>query len=202
MTVKACYSPPSYDSWWYADSARYEYVKSDLFWTVAVLILVNFWWSTKQVDSFPEKGEKTDTAPPQPGFWLNQRITSRLRQYLALLVCTLAFPLQLLHGSWVLKSAWRITFGLVKRTYPSIKPRILGFIIYSPITAVVLTGWVVVLACGSLIIGTQVLLWVKLLQMQPGAAAKSHPRQLKDKAHGDGEWDEIKGTELEDNKNK
>jgi hypothetical protein len=202
MTVKVYYSPPSYDSWWYADSARYDYVKSDLFWTLAVLILVNFWWSTKQVDSFPEKGDVPDTAPPQPGFWLKQRITSRLRQYLALLVCSLAFPLQLLHGSWVLKSAWRITFGLVKRTYPSIKPRILGFIIYSPITAVILAGWAVVLSMGVFIIATQILLWIKLWQMKPSTTSTSRLTQVKDKADGDGDWDEIKGTEMEDSKNK
>ncbi|KIL87600.1 hypothetical protein FAVG1_09308 [Fusarium avenaceum] len=202
MTIKVCHSPPSYDSWWYADSARYEYVKSDLFWTLAILIIVNFWWSTKQVDAFPEKGKEPDTTAPQPGFWLNQRITSRLRQYLALLVCTLAFPLQLLHGSWVLKSAWRITFGLLKRTYPSIKPRILGFIIYSPITAVVLAGWAAVLGFGIVIIATQILVWAKLWEMKPSTPSTSRPKQLKDKPDGDGDWDEIKGNETEDSKNK
>ncbi|KAF5000509.1 hypothetical protein FGRMN_1676 [Fusarium graminum] len=193
---------PTYNSWWYSDSARYDYVKSDLFWTLAILILVNCWWSTKQVDSFPDNDEKPEDKPPRPGFWLKERVTSRLRQYVALFICTLMFPLQLLHGSWVLKSAWRITFGLVKRTYPSVKPRMLAFIVYSPITAAIVAAWVIVLSGGVLIIGTQILLWTKLWQMKPTAAVVSPPGDLKDGAEGDGDWHEVKEDEKEDGKTK
>ncbi|KAM0346195.1 hypothetical protein ACHAPU_005617 [Fusarium lateritium] len=190
----------SYDSWWYSDSARYDYVESDLFWALAIFILVNFWWSTKHVDATPDKDKKPEDKPPS--LWLEERVTSRLRQYVAVFICSLAFPLQLLHGSWVLKSAWRISFGLVKRTYPSVKPRILGFIIYSPITAVILAGWTLILSGGVLIIGTQFLLWAKLWQMKPGTVAISPLENLKDAAEGDEDWDKVKGDEKEDKKAK
>ncbi|KAF5643394.1 uncharacterized protein FTJAE_3194 [Fusarium tjaetaba] len=211
MTAKAC---PHYESWWYSDTTRYEYLKSDLFWTLAVLIIVNCWWSAKQVDSFPdednqkdEKDEKgtsvvtssTATAQPRPGFWLKDRITSRLRKYLALVVCTSVFPLLVLHGSWVLKSAWRISFGLVNRTYPgSLKPRMLGFIVYSPVATIILLAWVAVLGAGVFILATQILLWIKIWEINTDAQpTASFPKDDMKKCHGDGDWDEIKESEQE-----
>ncbi|KAF5603920.1 uncharacterized protein FSUBG_7018 [Fusarium subglutinans] len=178
MTAKHC---SHYESWWYSDTARYEYLKSDLFWTLAVLIIVNCWWSAKQVDSFPDENDQNDkkdekdtsiiksspATPPRPGFWLKDRITSRLRRYLALSVCTSVFPLLLLHGSWVVISAWRISFGLVNRTYPSsLKPRMLGLVIYSPIATIVLLAWVAILGAGVFILATQILLWIKIWEIK------------------------------------
>ncbi|KAF4448343.1 hypothetical protein F53441_8242 [Fusarium austroafricanum] len=212
MTAKPCHSIP--ESWWYSDSARYEYIKSDVFWTLAILILANAWWSAKQVDSFPhlpdehdDKVAKLDLTKPRSGFWLTDRINSRLRQYLALLACTSVFPLLFLHGSWVLKSAWRITFGLVRRTYPSIRPRMLGFVLYSPFTAVILLSWAIVLGAGVFIIATQLLLWIKLWEMDPSKRVAKAPhkdikdtKDIKDKTNGDGDWDEIRSDEQEENK--
>ncbi|KAM0560058.1 hypothetical protein ACHAPJ_004017 [Fusarium lateritium] len=204
MTVKAC--TPSYESWWYSDAARYEYLTSDVFWSFAILIIANFWWSAKQLDSFPdnekEAKEQAAAPPKQSGFWLKDRITSRLRQYLALLVTSLIIPLQLLHGSWVLKSAWRITFGLVRRTYPSIKPRMLGFIIYSPVTAIILLGWAAVLTAGVTFVVTQILLIIKLWEMKLNGSSVTAPlKEIKDKADGDGDWDKVGSEEREDKKN-
>ncbi|KAF4340115.1 hypothetical protein FBEOM_5976 [Fusarium beomiforme] len=206
MTAKPC---PSYESWWYSDSTRYEYLKSDLFWTLAVLIIANCWWSAKQVDSFPHEDDQMDkknekdtsvvkssaaTAQPRPGFWLKDRITSRLRKYLALSVCTSVFPLLLLHGSWVLKTAWRVSFGLVNRTYPtSLRPRMLGFVIYSPVAVSILLAWAAVLTAGVFIVATQILLWIKVLEIDPSAQPTiAAPRDVKKNADGDGDWDEIK----------
>jgi hypothetical protein len=206
MTAKPC---PSYESWWYSDSARYEYLKSDLFWTLAILIIANCWWSAKQVDSFPNEDDNendtavaksnTTTQQRRPGFWLKDRITSRLRQYLALLVCTSAFPLQLLHGSWVIKSMWRISLGLFKRTYPdSLKPRLLGIVLYSPVAAIVLLAWAAVVGAGVFIVATQILLWIKLWEMDPSAQPSlPSPKDVKKKIDGDGDWDEIKEDEQE-----
>ncbi|KAF4962573.1 hypothetical protein FSARC_9351 [Fusarium sarcochroum] len=204
MTVKACNS--AYESWWYSDAARYEYMTSDVFWSFAFLIIANFWWSAKQLDSFPDdenKSKEQPTASPkQSGFWLKDRLTSRLRQYLALLVTSSVIPLQLLHGSWVLKSAWRITFGLVRRTYPSIRPRMLGFVIYSPVTAIILLGWVAVLTAGVTFIVTQTLLIIKLWEMKPNNSnVTAPPKEIKDKADGDGDWDKVGAEEREDKKN-
>ncbi|KAF9767192.1 hypothetical protein IL306_000283 [Fusarium sp. DS 682] len=211
MTAKPC---SHYESWWYSDSTRYEYLKSDLFWTLAVLIIANCWWSAKQVDAFPHEDDQNDkkdgkdtsvvksstaTPQPRPGFWLKDHITSRLRKYLALLVCTSVFPLLLLHGSWVVKSAWRISFGLVNRTYPSsLKPRMLGFIIYSPIAAIILLAWVAVLSVGVFILATQILLWIKVWEINTNAQPIiPPPKDVKKKVDGDGDWDEIKEGEQE-----
>ncbi|KAF5678551.1 hypothetical protein FDENT_8930 [Fusarium denticulatum] len=211
MTTKPC---SHYESWWYSDTARYEYLKSDLFWTLAVLIIVNCWWSAKQVDSFPDEDDQDDkkeekvmsvvksstaTPQPRPGFWLKDRITSRLRKYLALLVCTSVFPLLVLHGSWVIISAWRISFGLVNRTYPSsLKPRMLGFIIYSPVATGILLAWVAVLGAGVFILATQILLWIKLWEINSNAQPTAPlPKDATKKVDGDGDWDEIKEGEQE-----
>ncbi|KAF5563261.1 hypothetical protein FNAPI_2763 [Fusarium napiforme] len=211
MTAKPC---SHYESWWYSDATRYEYLKSDLFWTLAVLIIANCWWSAKQVDSFPDgdnqndkKDEKdtslvkssTATPQPRPGFWLKDRITSRLRKYLALFVCTSVFPLLALHGSWVIKSAWRISFGLVNRTYPSsLKPRMLGFIVYSPIATIILLAWVAVLGTGVFILATQILLWTKIWEINIDAQSIIPvPRDDMKKVAGNGDWDEIKESEQE-----
>ncbi|KAF5978901.1 hypothetical protein FCOIX_5612 [Fusarium coicis] len=212
MAAKPC---SHYESWWYSDTTRYEYLKSDLFWTLAVLIIVNCWWSAKQVDSFPDEDNQDDkkdekdtslvkssTAIPQPrpGFWLKDRITSRLRKYLALVVCTSVFPLLVLHGSWVIKSAWRISFGLVNRTYPSsLKPRMLGFIVYSPIATIILLAWVAVLGAGVFILATQILLWIKIWEINTDAQSIIPvPRDDMKKVDGDGDWDEVKEGEQED----
>ncbi|KAG8672763.1 hypothetical protein FPOAC2_06167 [Fusarium poae] len=200
-------SPPSYQSSsssWYNDSARYEYLQSDVFWTLAILILVNCWWSAKQVDFFDSTPEEQAKISPRPSvFWLRYRITSRLRQYLVFLLCTLVIPLHLLHGSWVLKSAWRITFGLVNRTYPSIKPRILGFVFYSPLTAVISLGWAVVLGLGVIIVGTQFLLVRNLWIMTPYDPSSTTPSmKITDSTVGDADWQEIKGSENDSKKDK
>ncbi|KAI1038135.1 hypothetical protein LB503_011968 [Fusarium chuoi] len=211
MAAKHC---SHYESWWYSDTTRYEYLKSDLFWTLAVLIIVNCWWSAKQVDSFPDEDNQNDekdeketsvikssTATPQPraGFWLKDRITSRLRKYLALLACTSIFPLLLLHGSWVIKSAWRISFGLVNRTYPSsLKPRILGFIIYSPVATIILLAWVAVLGAGVFILATQILLWIKIWEINTNAQIVIPlPKDVTNHIDGRGDWEEIKENEQE-----
>ncbi|KAF4496665.1 hypothetical protein FAGAP_7156 [Fusarium agapanthi] len=199
MTAKHC---SHYESWWYSDTARYEYLKSDLFWTLAVLIIVNCWWSAKQVDSFPDQDSKNDKkdGKDRPGFWLKDRITSRLRKYLALLVCTSVFPLLLLHGSWVVKSAWRISLGLVNRTYPSsLRPRMLGFTIYSPIATIMLLAWVAVLGAGVFIVATQILLWIKIWEIKTNAQSLIFLRKhILKKVDGDG--DEIKEGEQEGTK--
>ncbi|KAI6774309.1 hypothetical protein HG531_001158 [Fusarium graminearum] len=197
-------SPPSYQSSWYNDSARYEYLQSDVFWTLAILILVNCWWSAKQVDFFDSTADEQAKISPRPSvFWLRYRITSRLRQCAVFLICSLFLPLHLLHGSWVLKSAWRISFGLVNRTYPTLKPRMLGFLLYSPLTAVISLGWAIVLGLGVIIVGTQFLLIRNLWVMTPYDPASTTPtKSISETAAGDGDWHEIKGDENDSKKDK
>ncbi|GKU22996.1 unnamed protein product [Fusarium langsethiae] len=204
MNIHIKVPPPSYQSSWYNDSARYEYLQSDVFWTLAVLILANCWWSAKQVDFFDSTADEQAKISPRPsGFWLKHRITSRLRQYLVFLLCSLVLPLHLLHGSWVLKSAWRISFGLINRTYPSIKPRMLGFLLYSPLTAVILLGWAVVLGFGVIILGTQYLLVCNLWKMTPyDPSSTTSSMKIENSTGGDGDWHEVKGDENDSKKDK
>jgi hypothetical protein len=202
MITKSYHLSP-YQSSWYNDSARYEYLQSDVFWTLAILILVNCWWSAKQVDFFDSTPDEQAKISPRPSvFWLKYRITSRLRKYLIFLLCSLVLPLHLLHGSWVLKSAWRITFGLVNRTYPSTRPRMLGFLLYSPLTAVTLLSWAIVLGFGFVIVGTQILLLRNLWEMTPYDPSSTAPlKPTKEITGGDGDWHDIKGDANESKKN-
>ncbi|RGP64013.1 hypothetical protein FLONG3_9712 [Fusarium longipes] len=195
-------SPP-YQSSWYNDSARYEYLQSDVFWTLAILIIVNCWWSAKQVDLFDSTPEEQAKISPRPSvFWLKYRITSRPRKYLILILCSLFMPLQLLHGSWVLKSAWRITLGLANRTYPDIKPRMLGVLLYSPLTAVILLVWAVVLGSGLIIVGTQFLLVCNIWKMTPYDTSSMPSKPIKEVAVGEGDWHDIKDDEDDSKKDK
>ncbi|EEU37558.1 uncharacterized protein NECHADRAFT_29076, partial [Fusarium vanettenii 77-13-4] len=141
---------------WYKDEALYEYTSSDLFWLLAIAIMINCWWVDKQFEPFPDS-TKSPMSPDSKHVWLKSKITSEPRRYLAMAICALVLPVQLLHGSWVLRTLWRWTAALLKGTYPSIRPRLFGFILYSPITLFILVTWIAFLFVGMFFIGEQFL---------------------------------------------
>ncbi|KAF4958268.1 hypothetical protein FGADI_2434 [Fusarium gaditjirri] len=96
------------------------------------------------------------------------RITSRFRQYLALLLCASPLSIQLIHGWLVLKTMWRMSFSLVKSTYPdSLRPYLLGLIIYSPAVCLMLWVWLMVVGVEVFIVMAQVTLCVKVWNLKP-----------------------------------
>ncbi|UPK99923.1 hypothetical protein LCI18_010858 [Fusarium solani-melongenae] len=216
--------PPPQQAW-YKDEALYEFTSSDLFWLLAIAIMVNCWWVNKQfepsvepssdpkepekAEKEPEKAEKEPEkagkeahkvlnepdsteplkSPASQHVWLKSQITSEPRRFLAMTICALVFPVQLLHGSWVLKTLWRWTAGLLKATYPSIRPRLFGFILYSPITLFILVTWIAGLFTGLYFICGQFLCLLNINEMKlsvPSKASEKVAQQV-----GDEEWDEV-----------
>ncbi|KAJ4328664.1 hypothetical protein N0V84_000855 [Fusarium piperis] len=197
---------------WYKDESLYEFISTDLFWLLAIAIIVNCWWVDKQCESFvdlardkkPEKIEKefdkvlnepnSTKSPKSPtsqhnGLWLKSRITSEPRRCLAITICALVIPVQLLHGSWVVRTLWRFTTTFLKGTYPSLKPRILGFILYSPFTILIGVLWVAFLGIGVFLVAGQFLCVADLAQMKLSVeekASKNVTQRLDDE-----EWDEV-----------
>ncbi|KAM0424342.1 hypothetical protein ACHAPT_010488 [Fusarium lateritium] len=205
---------------WYKDEALHEYLDSDLFHFLSFVIVVNCWGvdlltyygELKKKQTRPEKAEKeTDKALNEPDAvdspksYSRRYITSEPRRYLAMFLCTLVFPVQFLHGSWVITTTWRFTVAILKATYPSIKPRILGFILYSPITLAIIIIWAAVLWLGLFFVVAQLLRVLELRDLELDIEPKTSEKvteQLENE-----EWDEVEksseqreGEENEDKK--
>lgn len=204
---------------WYKGDALYEFISTDLFWLLAIAIIVNCWWVDKQCESFvdlaqdakkPEKTEKeTDKVLNKPnstespksaaswhsGLWLQSRITSESRRCLAITICALIVPIQLLHGSWVVRTLWRFTAAFLKGTYPSLKPRALGFIFYSPVTVLIGVIWLAFLGIGMFLVTAQLLCVARLGEMK--LSVDENASQKVTQPLDDEDWDEIdKNSEL------
>ncbi|PNP81200.1 hypothetical protein FNYG_05667 [Fusarium nygamai] len=175
-------SDPSNESPWY------EYLQSDLFWVLAIFIGINAGWTHELYELLAKKDEEQEdiqpsTTPQEPTLsWrisknriiiknnFKNHITSRLRQSLALLLCALPLPFQLLQDVYVCKTTWRISSWLVQAWYPSsIRPRLLGIIIFSPIGIPMLGVWAWVLMAGAWIVGIQAALCGEVSKFEPNA---------------------------------
>ncbi|KAI1020948.1 hypothetical protein LB503_010059 [Fusarium chuoi] len=161
------------------ESPWYEYLQSDLFWVLTILIISTSIWSEGQRHLLSRKNKRQEDtqsseAPPQPasGINLKDQITSRLRQYLAVLLCASLIPGGLALGLYVLKTMWRLSLWLVQSHYPvSTRPHLLGILMFSPIAIPLLGAWCAVVGGGYLIISTQIGLcsdlWKLELNAQP-----------------------------------
>ncbi|KAI1064652.1 hypothetical protein LB506_007571 [Fusarium annulatum] len=157
------------------ESSWYEYLQSDLFWFLTILIISTSIWSEGQHNLLIRKSEgqedtKSSEAPPQPasGTNLKDQITSRLRQYLAVLLCVSPIPGKLIHGLYVLKTMWRLSLWLVHSYYPvSTRPHLLGILMFSPIAIPMLGGWCAVVGGGYCIVSTQIGLCIVLWKLEP-----------------------------------
>ncbi|KAF5694378.1 hypothetical protein FDENT_1244 [Fusarium denticulatum] len=159
------------------ESPWYEYLQSDLFWVLTILNIFFLFWSEQQLFLLSRKNEgqedtETSAAPPKPasGINLKDQITSRLRQFLALLFCALPIPGELFHGLDVLKTIWRLSVSLVQSYYPvDTRPFLLGIIMFSPIAIPLLGAWFVVAAAGYAIVETQIRLFFEVWKLKPNA---------------------------------
>jgi len=100
-------------------------------------------------------------------FWLLPHITSRPRQILASALCGLVLLLQFVEGSWVLRTAWRMTGATIRAVYPSTKPFLIRHCLYFPVAIVVLVSWVVVLAAGLFFVSSQLAYTLRLVKIHP-----------------------------------
>ncbi|KFH48101.1 hypothetical protein ACRE_009970 [Hapsidospora chrysogenum ATCC 11550] len=119
----------------------------------------------------PAGGSPASPTQPQPYesdvFWLQPHITSRPRQILASALGGLVLLLQLVQGSWVLRTAWRMTGATISAVYPSAKPFLIRHCLYLPLAVVVLVSWVVLLAAGLFFVSSQLAFVLRLVKIQP-----------------------------------
>ena len=113
-------------------------------------------------------------------FWLLPHITSRPRQILASALCGLVLLLQLVEGSWVLRTAWRMTGATIRAVYPSTKPFLIRHCLYFPVAVVVLVLWVVLLAAGLFFVSSQLAYVLRLVKTQPSDPLRV-PEEQQDK---------------------
>ncbi|KAJ3520766.1 hypothetical protein NM208_g13578 [Fusarium decemcellulare] len=180
----------------YTTSADFEYLSSGIFWTLGSLIILNGYWINQQVEQFSElekqqsnpqssdaseSAEKTSSqassssanSPTLPSsghyhlFWLQPHITSHLRRFLAILLCSLVLPLQFLQGSWVLRTAWRLTSATIRATYPSTKPFLIRYCLYIPVSVVVLAAWAGIVMAGLFLVFGQLTYVLQLCELRP-----------------------------------
>ncbi|RMJ16515.1 hypothetical protein CDV36_003829 [Fusarium kuroshium] len=227
---------------WYKDEALYEFTSTDLFWLIAIFIMVNCWWMGKYCEPFAElvreakesekaakesdraekkiddvlsEPEKTETEPDKTlnepdnieppkslasqNTWLGAKITSESRRRLAVTISALVIPIQLLHGSWVLRTLWRWTIAFVKATYPSIRPLTLSFIIYSPVTLAIVVTWMAFGFTGAFFVTTQLLRVNNINEMKLNVPEKTGGKGTQ--KVDDEEWDEVdKNSEQGENR--
>ena len=145
----------------------------------------------------------TTPAPPAERelFWLQPHITSRSRQILALAICTLVVPLQLLEGYWVIKAAWRITAAIAREAEPLKKHWVWTFALYLPIVLLLLTGWFIVLWIGGFLLLSQCIYILQLSEMWPPTQDPGELEGAKVKKFQTGSWyqlvdaDSVQGDE-------
>ncbi|KAM5360692.1 hypothetical protein ACJZ2D_013570 [Fusarium nematophilum] len=127
--------------------------------------------------------------------WLQPHITSFPRKVLAITACSLVVLAQLLEGSWILRTTWRFTVSALKATYPRWKPWVLGFVVYSPVTGVILATWAGVLFTGVFVVVMQVIYIIDLCELEPGSRLRQHVDKNK-RGPDEREWEEIGSTEV------
>ncbi|KAH8686465.1 hypothetical protein BGZ61DRAFT_454509 [Ilyonectria robusta] len=136
-----------------------------------------------------------NASTPSPEYaWLDLHITSRPRQIIATAVATLILPLLLLEGVWAIILAFLVTVEMLKATYPSFKPRILGFVLYLPLTLIMLLVWFILLNTSSYLVIAQWKYIHMLVHYRPSAGDRSSPEEegLMD---SDGEWRDLENGE-------
>ncbi|KAM0806688.1 hypothetical protein AB5N19_07025 [Seiridium cardinale] len=204
---------------WYQETSLYEFLSTSIFWGFGVLTIGLTFWTTRQINLFDEHEHATKSAdnapngdesndprtsatamPRSPGrhnVWLQPHITSRPRQIHAIVVSTLLLGVELLEGSWVLRTACRFTVAVWKGTWLQMKSYVVGLVCYLPITLVMVAAWVAVLCVGLYIVSAQVLYIIKLSELRPGARiSQSISRRTRESEKKDDEWDGLEEEEV------
>ncbi|KAF7556407.1 hypothetical protein G7Z17_g1470 [Cylindrodendrum hubeiense] len=182
------------------DADPYEYLRSDTFWGLGIFILANAIWTSLQVlllnepenettakdnaqsNDLPSTGNVTSVDKASDGYcleWAELHITSRARQILGLVICSVVLPLQLFESYAVLITTWRIT-DICLTIDLDFKPRILYYIMYLFTGIIFIFIWTAVLASGKCVLGLQLEYATGLYRFTPNA----HPRLYRVKS-----WD-------------
>ncbi|KAH6973066.1 hypothetical protein BKA56DRAFT_492617 [Ilyonectria sp. MPI-CAGE-AT-0026] len=171
------------------------YLASDTFWALGIFIAANAVWINRQKKLLGKPKDEdiiledqdsvTDNAP------VDLHITSRPRQIMAIAFATLVLPLLLLESAWVIIPAFSLTVKMLKATYPSFKPRILGFVLYLPLTLIMLLVWYNLFNAGSYLVVAQWKYIRMLVHYRPSARDRSSPEEegLMD---SEGEWRSLR----------
>ncbi|KAF4470289.1 hypothetical protein FALBO_2805 [Fusarium albosuccineum] len=123
-------------------SCLFGFISSEVFWVFGIPIIVNAIWTNEQINAMKR--------PQQEGnLCLMQRhVTSPARQRLAVCLFSVMYLVFFFNGCAVVATAWRITIYFIQGTYPSWGPRVLAFIVYTPLLGLTALGWIAMFAIG------------------------------------------------------
>ncbi|KAJ3528831.1 hypothetical protein NM208_g10026 [Fusarium decemcellulare] len=124
------------------DSCLFGFLSSEVVWAFGVLIIANAIWTNKQINAMKGPREEGNLCLVQ------RHVTSPARQKLAVGLFSVMYFVFFFNGCAVLATAWRITIYFIQRTYPSWEPRVLAFVVYSPLLVLMGLGWSLTLAVG------------------------------------------------------
>jgi hypothetical protein len=173
----------------------FEFLSTPTFWVVGIFLALHGHWVNQQVIRFtlPEAGAKdrskqsvdseiksfsSESAPSpksvfqreyQQGiFWIQPWMTTGLRKAIAILACGLILPLQILEGSWVLQTSYRVSVATHKATYLGEQPFLIRYAAYFPGLVIGLLAWMAVLWTGAFLLVGQLTLLALLIDAKPG----------------------------------
>ncbi|KAF5005488.1 hypothetical protein FDECE_8066 [Fusarium decemcellulare] len=133
--------------------------RSDLFWILTIFLLVNLTWIDWQLGTKTKKSEHPRKHVEKATFGdvdgpnsrllatypnlacLERFIISPFRQYIAVLACSFALAAHILETCSITLVMIQSSMWVLKATYPQWKPYTLGFILYSPLPALMVAGW-------------------------------------------------------------
>lgn len=171
-----------------------EYIYSALFWALGILMVINGIWVEEQYDQYmaldrqakfnsiqsPAAAALLAQRKPVRFFWLQPHITSRLRQFIAVAVCGLMLPVQLLELSWIYKAAWRLSTAAFQSTCANspLSQHQYFLVRYSLCAPAIAIG----LATGLFLWRRSVILVFSQLSyiLQLGSLRPEHPLELRD----------------------
>lgn len=172
------------------DPEVFECLFSDTFWILGAVIVAFSYWASRQLqqkdkpDAESEQSSngvsRHDSTTPKPTVvlsndsWLWRHVTSPARRVVAIIACLLVLATQLIEGSWVIQTTWRLTAVTMKGTFPHKKPYVLGSLVFLIVLAFMLAIWAAVLSAGIYLISTQFILISQLYQIRLGSSPPSN----------------------------
>ncbi|KAI8650827.1 hypothetical protein NCS57_01417600 [Fusarium keratoplasticum] len=186
----------------------FECVSYEAFWIIGIIIIINAIFCNSQLNGFKKSNEEPPTntgdsylptfdsnpAPKQNGpCWMQRHLKSRPWLVLVINLCFLIVILVMLEGFPVLLTAWRFSIFFIQLTFPAWEPRALAFLAYSPLSLIILLGWVGVFCAGHFLLKVQFGLMSELISLyceNPKKGVKIEDMELGDLA--DEEEDDVR----------
>ncbi|KAH7253122.1 hypothetical protein B0J15DRAFT_549853 [Fusarium solani] len=168
------------------------------FWIIGVIIIIDAIFCGGQLGCLMRSRQEslTNTAnstlstsnsdhqrKPQAPCWMQRHLKSRPWIALAIKICFLMNILVFYQGGAVLVTAWRLSIFYLQMTFPVWEPRVLSFLVYTPMLIIMLLGWAFVLCAGYSLVKIQIGLikeLVHLYQENPKKTVKNDDVELGD----------------------